>query len=158
MLRLPELGPSGPYVVVGGVGFVVLLTATVLPALHRETLRQVQRFETWHVDGPPCPSARGASGPAPPKVFEMEGVRISREHGHLACREIRDRGGRGWGRVLACQLISPGTVEVGGVWGVSRFDPGPGGPATLMIDASGVTCVTRVNHALFTGSADRPYD
>jgi hypothetical protein len=150
-----ELGTA--FKVVGGATLLLVSAVAVLPAILREQDRQVRRFETWHIDGPACrPAGDPAAEGAPRKTFLIAGVRISREHGHMSCLRIREDGGRGPGELLACHMLSPGRIEVAGPGGTSRFDPGPGGPATILASDTSVRCVTRINPRVF--DKERPYD
>lgn len=158
-MQRPVKLSSNPFVLVGVLALAIIATVTVAAAVQSEDRRQVRRFATWFIEGPACPGWKeGKAASRLDRVFAAEGVTIARQHGHMACLPIQDHGGRGPGRVLACHMLSPGLLEVVAPSGTYRFDPGPGGPATVLVDAKSARCVARANTRLAQPSSTKAYD
>ena len=129
-----------------GAGLVaVVLVGYGVMEFRDSRQKNVAAATAWQVDGPPCPTTTKAEYEA--KGYRIRhnstytGVHLGRQAGHLACKEVKSKGGVGFGSQITCQLTAPAvlTVKVGDV--ENAYLPGPGQPATIVVHKKQVSCV-----------------
>ena len=126
-----------------GVGGLILLAA-IAWIWSWQTSKAVAKAQQWAIAGPPCPAVSPQAFAAlhipAATVFNFDDVGFGRAFGHVACDEITNNGGRGWGTYPACQFTSPGTLQITTPKGAFYFYPSTG-PATVSVVHGAPRCV-----------------
>lgn len=105
----------------------------------------VAEYRHWAIAGPPCPpvsrQAVEAAGADLRQTNVIDQVEFARAYGHVACADVHDRGGRGFGTVNVCQFSSPRAVSVRTPKGVFYFLTPAAKPAVVSVDNGLPACV-----------------
>jgi hypothetical protein len=107
----------------------------------------------WTVAGSPCPTisaadyaARGFA--AKERLIEYDDVILTRQSGHVSCKGVADRG-IGLFTHPVCQFTSPSALRVKTRKGETRFNPGPGARATVVVEKGRPSCTVGGKFSLF---------
>jgi len=130
--------------IAAGLGVLIVLGvigANLVYAQHKAVATAAQ----WAIDGPPCPQLTPAAFQAQPyrpkRVFAYDDIRFARVAGHVSCEEVHAGGGRAMRTFVECQFTSPGLPAVATKAGETVFAPGPGRPATVVVQDRRPRCM-----------------
>ena len=111
----------------------------------RDRTANVATAQAWDIKGADCPSLGPADWTAKRYVaqdhFDYDGLDIGRHAGHASCSDVKTHGGAGFGTIRVCQFTSPAALSVKTPKGTFYFVPGPGQPASLIIEGDVPRCV-----------------
>jgi hypothetical protein len=115
---------------------------------------RLERDQGWIGDGPPCAAisaadylARGYAAHERTTVYD--GVSLSRQFGHMMCKDVDTSGGFGVLSHPACQFTSPTAIRVKADGRETFFAPGPGRLATVAVERGRATCALSGQFTLF---------
>jgi hypothetical protein len=105
----------------------------------------VKNAEHWMVQGPPCPAITKAEfdthGIENPQSMTFGDASFTRAYGHVACEEIHDKGGRGFGMLSVCQFSGPGPLAVRSAEGDAYYFIPGAKPAAVTVGHGKPACV-----------------
>jgi hypothetical protein len=117
--------------------------------------RQLEMTQGWVGDRSPCPAISAAAYAAKgyasrERATTYEGVVLTRQFGHVMCKDIDTRGGAGFLTHPVCQFTSPTAVrvKVGGT--EAFFEPGAGHLATVSVERGRAACAIGGKFTLFS--------
>jgi hypothetical protein len=130
---------------------VVGAILTVNSAYHHH----LETAQGWVGDRPPCPAISAAAYAAKGYVSRerattYEGVILTRQFGHVMCKDIDTRGGAGFLTHLVCQFTSPTAVRVQVGATEAFFEPGVGHLATVSVERGRPACAIGGKFTLFS--------
>lgn len=130
----------------------VAAVAAVL-ALNSTYHRRLEAAQGWVSAAPPCPTispaAYRARYAAKERASVYDGVTVTRQYGHVMCKDIDTRGGWGFFNHPVCQFTSANAIRVNTGKAEAFFEPGPGGLATVSVGPDGVRCTLASQFTLF---------
>jgi hypothetical protein len=115
--------------------------------------RALETDQGWIGDAPPCPTLSAEAWRARYAAHERatlyDDVTLTRQFGHVMCKDVDTAGGFGLMTHPACQFTSPTAIRVKRGPREDFFEPGPGRLATVSVERGRTLCALGGKFTLF---------